>query len=183
MVADSSLAAGERRCRVPRRGHTGAVLAAAESWALFLHLVGAFLFVGGAIVAGVVFEAARRRHRPSEIALLLGLARVAVILVAVGGTVLVPFGLWLVHLDRVGYGSGWVAGALALFIVAGILGAVGGRRPKRARLLAERLAQEGDVETAELRTLLSDRVALALNYVSAVLVVAIVALMVFKPGS
>ena len=166
-------------------GHTCAVLAAIESWALFFHLLGAFLFVGGVIVAGVAFEAARRRRRPSEIALLLGLTRIGigVLLVALGALLVLPFGLWLVHLERFGYGAAWVEAALALFAVVGALGGVGGQRPKRARKLAEQLAREGYAETPELRALLDDRLALAVNYLSAVLVLAIVALMVFKPGS
>jgi hypothetical protein len=61
------------------------------------------------------------------------------------------------------------------------LGAAGGQRPKRARLLAERLAREDAPESADLRALLDDRVARALNYTSAALLLAIVALMVFKP--
>jgi uncharacterized membrane protein len=164
-------------------GHTCAVLAAIESWALFFHLLGAFLFVGGVIVAGVAFEAARRRRRPSEIALLLGLTRIGVLLVALGALLVLPFGLWLVHLERFGYSAAWVEAALALFVVVGALGGVGGQRPKRARKLAEQLAREGDAETPELRALLDDRLALAVNYLSAVLVLAIVVLMVFKPGA
>jgi len=39
------------------------------------------LHVGGGVVAGVAFEAARRRRRPSEIALLLNLTRIGVVLV------------------------------------------------------------------------------------------------------
>ena len=65
----------------------------------------------------------------------------------------------------------------------GALGGVGGQRPKRARKLAEQLAREGDAETPELRALLDGRLALAVNYLSAVLVLAIVVLMVFKPGA
>lgn len=162
--------------------HTCAVLAAAEDWAMLFHLAGAFVFVGGAIVAGVAFETARRRSVPSEIALLLGLSRIGVVLVALGVSLVLPFGLWLVHLGGFGYGSAWVDAALALLVVVTILGAMGGRRPKRARKLAEQLARDDDRETAELRKLLDDPVALALNYVSAALVVAIVVLMVFKPG-
>jgi uncharacterized membrane protein len=158
------------------------MVAAAEDWALFFHVVGAFLFVAGVVVAGVGFEAARRLRRPSEVALLLGLTRIGVLLVAVGTLLVVPFGFWLVHLGRFGYGAGWVDAALALFVVVSILGALGGQRPKRARKLAARLAREGDEESAELRALLDDRAALAVNYLSAVLVLAIVALMVFKPG-
>lgn len=158
------------------------MLAVAENWALLFHLLGAFLFVGGVIVAGVAFEAARRRHRPVEVALLLGLTRIGLLFVALGTLIVLPFGLWLVHLQRFGYGAGWVDAALALFIAVAVLGAIGGQRPKRARKLAARLARDGAEENDELRALLDDRVALALNYVSAVLVVAIVVLMVFKPG-
>ncbi len=155
----------------------------AANWALFFHLVGAFLFVAGVVVAGVAFEAARRRHRPDEIALLLGLTRSGVLLVALGALLLLPFGLWLVHIEHVGYGAGWVDAALALLAATGLLGAVAGQRPKRARKAAALLAKSGGPETPELRALLDDRLSLALNYLSGVLVVAIVVLMVFKPGS
>lgn len=160
------------------------VLATADSWALLFHLLGAFLFVGGMIVAGVAFEAARRRHEPAEIALLLGLTRIGVLFVALGALVVLPFGLWLVHLGRFGYGAGWVDAALALFVAVAVMGGIGGQRPKRARKLAARLAREEQPESAELRALLDDRPALALkNYLSAGLVLAIIVLMVFKPGS
>jgi uncharacterized membrane protein len=159
------------------------VLASTDSWALFFHLLGAFLFVGGVIVAGVAFEVARRRRRPAEIALLLGLTRIGVLLVAGGALLVLPFGLWLVYLDHIGYGAGWVVAALALFLLVALIGAIGGQRPKRARRLAARLAREEQPESAELRELLDDRVALALNYAAAAIVLAIIVLMVFKPGA
>lgn len=157
------------------------MVAAAETWALFFHLLGAFVFVAGVVVAGVAFEAARRRRRPSEIALLLGLTRVGVLLVALGTALVLPFGLWLVHLDRIGYGTAWVDAALVLFVLAGVLGGVGGQRPKQARKLAAQIAPDDDAAISRLRALLDDRIALILNYLSAILVLTIVALMVFKP--
>jgi uncharacterized membrane protein len=159
------------------------VAAAAETWALFFHLLGAFLFVGGLIVAAVAFEAARRRHVPGEIALLLAIARVAVLLVGVGTVTLLGFGLWLVDLGDWGYDAGWVDAALALFVIVVVFGAIGGQRPKRARKLAARLSRAGEPESPELRALLDDRATLALNYLSALLVLAILVLMVFKPGA
>jgi uncharacterized membrane protein len=159
------------------------VVAAAEEWALFFHLLGAFLFIAGVIVAGIVFEAARRRRRPSEIALLLGLARIGVLLVALGAVIVLVFGLWLVQLGRFGYGAGWVVTALALFVVVILLGGLGGQSPKRARKLAVQLAKEADAESDELRALLDDPLARTVNYLSAALLVAIVALMVFRPGA
>jgi uncharacterized membrane protein len=149
--------------------------------ALFLHLTGALLFVSGIVVAGVGFEAARRRQRPAEIALLLGLTRSGVALVAVGGLLLLGCGLWLVGLEGVGYGTGWVVAALALFALALALGGLGGRRPKEARKLATQLAEEGAEVSGALRALMDDPASRAVNCASAALVVAILALMVFKP--
>lgn len=149
--------------------------------ALFFHLLGALLFVAGIILAGTAFETARRRRRPAEIALLLGLARVAVPLVAVGGLLLPVFGLWLVHLGHFGYASGWVDAAIALYVVALVLGGLGGQRPKRARKLAGRLAERDAAISDELRALLDDPLSRAENYASLLVVLAIVVLMVFKP--
>jgi uncharacterized membrane protein len=156
------------------------IVAAATNVALYCHLLGAFLLVAGTVVAGTAFEAARRRRRPSEIALLLGLARVGVVLVGAGSLVALAFGLWLVHLEHVGYGATWVDAAFGLLVLVGALGGAGGQIPKRARELAERLG-EGE-SSAELRALLDDRAARALNYCAGALLLAIVALMVFKPG-
>jgi uncharacterized membrane protein len=148
--------------------------------ALFFHLLGAFLLVGGTVVAGVAFEAARRRNRATEIALLLGLTRIGVVLVGVGALLALGFGLWLVRLGDWGFGTGWVVAALVLFAVMAVVGAAGGKRPKQARRLAAELEA---APTPELRALLDDRASRALNYVSALLLLAIIALMVFKPGS
>lgn len=147
---------------------------------LFFHLVGALLFVAGIVVAGVAFEAARRRDRPAEIALLLGIARAGVPLVLAGGLLLAAFGLWLVQLGKFGYGSTWVDASIALYAVALILGALGGRRPKRARQLATQLAAGALPLSVELRALLDDPAARTANYGSLAVVLVIVALMVFK---
>lgn len=152
-----------------------------ENVAFFFHILGVMLFVAGIVVAGAAFEAARRRQRPSEIALLLGLTRVGVVLVAVGAVLAGLFGLWLVHLGKWGYGTGWVDASIVLFLVVIGLGGVGGRRPKEARLLASRLAEQDVSSDGELRALLNDRVSRAENYGSLLLVLVIIALMVFKP--
>jgi hypothetical protein len=152
-----------------------------ENAVLFFHLLGVLLFVAGIVLAGVAFESARRRERPAEVSLLLGLARVGALLVVSGGLLLLACGLWLVDLEDVGFGTGWVDAAIALFAVALLLGGVGGQRPKQARKLATRLAREGGQADAELRTLLDDPLSRVANYASAALVPAILVLMVFKP--
>jgi len=149
--------------------------------ALFLHLLGAMLFVAGIVFAGVGFEAARRRERPAEIALLLGLTRIGVLMVAAGTLLLAIFGLWMVHLGHWGYGSGWVAASIGMYLVALVLGGLGGQRPKQARRLAVQLAEQNAPVNGELRALLDDRLSMAENYGSLLLILVIVAFMVFKP--
>jgi uncharacterized membrane protein len=113
-------------------------------WALFFHLLGFGFLAGGMAVAGAALRAAWRRERPSEVALLLGTARTGVLLVAVGVVLVLVFGFWLIEVTGHGLDEGWLSGSLGLFALGVLLGALGGGRPKRARLLAERLAQEGD---------------------------------------
>jgi uncharacterized membrane protein len=151
--------------------------------ALFLHLLGAFSLVSGTILAGAAFEGARRRQSPRDVALLLGLTRIGVALVGLGTLVVLPFGLWLVHLELWSWGAAWIDTALALLVVMAALGTIGGQKPKQARRLAKRLAADGVQDDDRLRALLDDPGARAANYLSALLLLAIIALMVFKPGA
>jgi uncharacterized membrane protein len=152
-------------------------------WLLGFHLVGAFLFVSGAVGVGVLHTAATRRERPSEIAVLLGLTRVAVALVGVGALMAIGFGAGLVDRESLSFGDGWIASALALFAAGVVLGGIGGRSSRHTRYLAEQLAADGDRPSNELRRALADPTTRALNYGSFVAVFAILALMVWKPGA
>lgn len=152
------------------------------SWALFLHLLGVAVLAGGIAVAGVGFQSAKRRERPSEIALLLGTARSGVLLVALGGLVVLVGGFWLIEATSLGLDEGWLGGSLLLFVAGTIAGAVGGQRPKAARKLAERLAREGDEPSAELDRLLRDRLTAVLNVTSAAAMLGVLLLMIWKPG-
>jgi uncharacterized membrane protein len=148
---------------------------------LLAHLLGALLFFGGALVAGVVYEAARRRERPSEVALLLGVTRIGAVLVGIGALLTLGGGLWLAgEIDQ--FGEAWLRLSLGLFVLALVLGGLGGQRPKRARRLAGRLAGDGDEMSPELRRLLADPLSLAANYASSGLVLVILVLMVWQPG-
>jgi uncharacterized membrane protein len=144
--------------------------------ALFLHLVGVVMLFSGMAVAAVGLAAAQRRERSAEIALLLGLTRIGVVLVAGGLVLAVACGFWLLDLTEFDLGDGWVAAALGLVVLGAVLGGLGGQRPKRVRLLAERGA-----DAAELRQFLDDRLSLWLNVAAAAAYLAVLALMVWKP--
>jgi len=152
-------------------------------WLLLLHLLAAFMFLCGAMVAGVLHWLAMRRTRPSEIALLLGLVNVTVPLIGIGSLAALGFGIWLTDEAGYGFGDGWIIAALVLWVVSGALAGPAGKRLKRAREQAEELAAAGDQPSEELRRAVADRTALLLNYASFAALVAILVLMVFKPGA
>jgi len=151
-------------------------------WALFLHITGAFLLLGGVTLAGIFSVAALRRERPSEIAALSKLTQYGVVSITIGSLMALGFGVWLVDIVGYGYGDTWIVLSFVLWIVANAIGGIGGRRDKETRLLAERLAVEGDAPSPELHAGLRDPVTLALSWGSGLLFVVVLALMVWKPG-
>jgi uncharacterized membrane protein len=152
-------------------------------WLLFLHVTGAFLVLGGAVMAGIFNFAALKRERPSEIAALFRLARVAVVAIGAGMGLTLVFGLWLVHNAGYGWGDTWIVLALVLWVLSNAMGGIGGGREKQTRQLAERLAADGDAPSQELSARLRDPMWLALSWGSGVVVIAILALMIWKPGA
>jgi uncharacterized membrane protein len=151
------------------------------TWLLFFHLLGAFLFVAGAVVAGVLQLGAMRRSRPSEIALLLGLTRWGVLFVALGALMTLGFGIGLANELDLSLGESWISASLALWVAAMGLGALGGRTARHARYLARRLSGEDDRPSQELRDLVAHRPALLASYASGACLLAIVVLMVWRP--
>jgi uncharacterized membrane protein len=106
-------------------------------WLLVVHVLAAFCLLSGSIVLGVLHGAARRRDRPSEVALLLGLTRPMVVLVGIGSIVVLVFGIWLARDAGYGIGAGWVVAAIALWAVSSALGGRAGKSLRRARELAD----------------------------------------------
>lgn len=150
---------------------------------LFLHLAGVLLFVGGSLAAALLSLAAMRRERPSEIALLLRAVRPVVPVVGGGLVVTVAAGFWLASDLGISLSATWLA---LTFVLVGwmlVVGTIAGRQDRKTRELAERLAGDGDTPSAELARRLHDPLNLALNASILIAVVAIVALMVWKPGA
>jgi uncharacterized membrane protein len=152
-------------------------------WLLFLHVTGAFLLIGGGVVAAALNMAALRRDRPSEVLLLFGLIRIAVISIMAGTLLAFVFGLWLVNEVGYGYGDGWIVAAIVLLILGNALGGFAGRRDARTAKFAEQLVAKGDAPSAELRARVRDPLTFACNYGSGLILVALLAIMIWKPGA
>jgi uncharacterized membrane protein len=152
-------------------------------WLLALHVTGAFLLLGGAVLAATFAFTAQRSERPSEIALFLGLTRIAVVAVVLGALATLVLGLWLVGDRDYSFGEAWIVLSLLLWLATIAAGQIGGKRDRETRMLAEQLARESNVATVELRARLRDPLALGLSWGSGVAAVAILALMIWKPGA
>ena len=152
-------------------------------WLLIFHVTGAFLLLGGGAIAAALNLSALGRERPSEIVLLFRLIRIAVVAISVGTALAFVFGLWLVHEAGYGYFDGWVIAAFVLLIVANALGGAGGKRDQATAKLARELAAAGDAPSPELKARVRDPISLTLSYGSGLVLIAILALMVWKPGA
>jgi uncharacterized membrane protein len=149
---------------------------------LFFHLLGAFCFFAGGAVVGVLQLAAIRQERPSQVYAFLRLAPFGAALVGTGALLTLGFGIGLAKHEGLGFSPAWIQAALALWVVAMLLGAYGGRTARRARHLAQKLAREGDAPSPELSALIAARGPLWASYASGLLLLAIVGLMVWQPA-
>lgn len=149
---------------------------------LFLHLLGAFTLFGGGLYATVLRLAALRPSDASRIATLLGAARLAVPFVGAGFLVAVIFGALLVSEAGFDWGATWLSITFVLLAALLVVGAFAGRQDRHTRELAERIAGGSGESEAELAARLRDPLNLALNGGMMLAMLAVIALMVWKPA-
>ena len=146
-----------------------------NEWPLFLHLCGAFLFIGGSLTAAILRLGAIRLTRPSEQAALLRAVRPAAAVIGFGLVLTVAAGFWLAQRLDADYGATWLSATFGLLAYLLVVGALAGRRDRRTRELAEQVAAIRDAPTAELTKALRDPISLLLNLSMLVATVSIVA--------
>lgn len=112
-------------------------------WLLFLHIVSAMVWVGGAVMLGVLASGVLRRAEPGEVRRFLSTLRVIGPRVLAPATVAVAgLGVWMVLNSAAwDFGQLWVQLALALFGLAFLIGAA---YQSRAAITAERALERGD---------------------------------------
>ncbi len=134
-------------------------------------------------MAGILGVLAQRAKRPSEVAAFLGLTRLALPFIIVGAVMVLGFGLWLVNCAGYSYTAPWLVASLVLLVASSIAGRQGGEREGETRRLALRLAADGDAPSPELRARMRDPLTLALSWGAGLTGIAILALMIWKPGA
>ncbi len=156
-----------------------------NGWILALHLLAAFALVGALTLYAIATVAARRIDDPRE-TLALGRVVAAGTIALRAGLVGAPvFGIWLVFIVN-GYSiwNGWIVAALVLWLVVGALGDRSVVEAKKATRLAQSLsASGGEGPDDDLIGALRSRAVLYLRVGAALAAVAILVLMVWKPGA
>jgi uncharacterized membrane protein len=146
-----------------------------------VHVAFAIVFLAGLAVAALFNVQALRAPRPSQVVRAFSRVRPIALVLTVALLALLGTGLALVDDKGYSYGDDWVVAAITLWVVANALGGIGGKRDRKTREFAERLAADADVPSAELRARVRDPVSLVLSYGAGVAGIAILVLMLTRP--
>lgn len=154
-------------------------------WLLLLHVAAAFALVGALVVFTALTIAIWREDRPGQAAALYGLDRPATALIIAGSLLVLIFGVWLtIYLDPYELWDAWIVAAIVLWLVASEAGRRAGAEFTKGATLARRLAAEGDeAPSAELRALNQTSLGLAMHVITCAAVIAVLVLMIYKPGA
>ncbi len=153
---------------------------------LIVHILGAFMIVGGALTATSLGIYAGSRTSTHTIRLAADLQRkTQFALILPGLFVVLVFGVLLVsESDFIEFSDGWVSAAFALWLVAAaVTPAVLGRHSKRITARADQLIAEGVAESEELRAEFASPLARFTGLSLDLVLIVFVYLMVVKPGA
>ena len=153
-----------------------------EKVALFFHVLGAFIFIGGVVTVSMARFSAIFLLKPADIATVLGSARPIVHVVAFGLLLTIAAGFGVVAEEHgLGYDANFL---IATYVLVGwmlIAGAIAGRLDRHTRELAEEQKEKDTIMTDALKERLRDPVSFALNMSMLLSIVAVVGLMIWKP--
>lgn len=147
-------------------------------WLVAFHVLGAVVWVGGAVMMQVLAVRAQRQHEPREVVRVAGDAE------WVGTRVLMPAamlvivaGVWAVIDGPWEFSQGWISAGFAVWFFSFVVGA-GFLGPESGRIKAMMAASGADDPGVQRRL----RRIFAISRIELVLLIAIIFVMVGKPG-
>lgn len=156
-----------------------------DDWALAVHVLSAFAYVGGIVLFWVLVVAVRRVDTPEGTLRMAPIVKVGNAAVGVGATGTIVVGIYLAFaLDSYAIWNGWIIAALVLWAIS----AEFGRRTGAAYMQGMDKATELDAAgeggaNAELLALNRTSAGLVLHALTSLTVLLILIDMIFKPGA
>jgi uncharacterized membrane protein len=154
-------------------------------WALVLHVLSAFAYVGGIVLFWVLVVAVRRIDTPEETLRMEPIVKVGNVAVGLGAMGTIVVGIYLAFaVDGYAIWDGWIIAALVLWAVSGALGQRTGAAYMQGMNKARELDAEGKTGPDEgLLALNRTQAGLALHSLTSLAVLLILLDMIFKPGA
>jgi uncharacterized membrane protein len=154
-------------------------------WALVLHVLSAFAYVGGIVLFWVLVVAVRRIDTPQETLRMEPIVKVGNVAVGLGAMGTIVVGIYLAFaVDGYAIWDGWIIAALVLWAVSGALGQRTGAAYMQGMNKAKELDAEGKTGPDEgLLALNRTQAGLVLHSLTSLAVLLILLDMIFKPGA
>jgi uncharacterized membrane protein len=154
-------------------------------WALAVHVLSAFAYVGGLVLFWVLIVAVRRVDTPEETLRMEPIVKVGNVAVGLGAVGTIVIGIYLAFaVDSYAIWDGWIIAALVLWAVAGGLGQRTGVAYMQGMNKAKELDAAGKTgPDQELLALNRTQTGLILQTLASLAVLLILVDMIFKPGA
>jgi len=154
-------------------------------WALVVHVLSAFAYVGGLVVFWVLIVAVRSVDTPAETLRMEPIVKVGTVAVGIGAVGTIVVGIYLAFaVDSYAIWDGWIIAALVLWAVAGGLGQRTGVAYMQGMNRAKELDAAGKTgPDQELLALNRTQTGLLLQTLASLAVLLILVDMIFKPGA
>lgn len=154
-------------------------------WALAVHVLSAFAYVGGIVLFWVLVVAVRRVDTPEETLRMAPIVKVGNIAVGIGAVGTIVVGVYLAFaVGNYAIWDGWIIAALVLWAVAGALGQRTGVAYMQGMNKAKELDSAGKTgPDRELLALNRTSTGVMLHALTSLAVLLLLVDMIFKPGA
>jgi hypothetical protein len=156
-----------------------------DEWALALHVLSAFAFVGGIVLFWVLIIAGWNTDTAEDTIRMEPIAKVGNVAVGIGAGGTLLLGIFLA-LSYGGYDlwDGWIIAAFVLWIAAAAVGSRTGAEYMKPLVKARELSSAGQTgPSSELLALNRTQRGVVLHAVSSLIVLALLVVMIWKPGA